>query len=357
MRRVTPRGVRATAAAFALAALLGFFVAFAPRSVAAAPPAASDPAGMRADARLGYDAAAVLDLISTPNVLFSDDGQRFVDAAFAELEAQAPPGDRARLVAVRGLLRASPSAAFDPAETARAYRVAVAAVVASLGGDRFGSYSLANLAASVAFNARVLREESTDVDFRRAIGSATPAIAAVPGVSAARDKLAGDAPDAWDAIAADADALAGALLGTAPAPPRPASAATVWALLVRGRPLTGDGPRAGTSHAAIEILYGDGRRRTIAAYPNGRDDFSVATGRLVCAFDLEPATGPSQAFPLVAPRNVTYEDLAARLIAACTAFDKRRPAFRYVPQDDAHANDDAFVFDVLQAESIEMPRP
>jgi len=340
-RVVVKLRMAAIAALFLLAALPSFA------------PAAGEETATRADARLGYDTYAVLDLISTPSVLFGADSQRFIDSTFAEIEARADSATQARFRALRELLRPS-AQPFDPADAGRSYRAATAALATSLGPERFSTYTLGSFVATVAFNARVLREEATDVDFRRSIGTAYARDGDLPGVAEARAKLASDAPDAWDAIASDADALATALLGEAPPNLQPAPE-KVWALLVRGRPIVADGPRKGTSHASLEIVYGDGRHRSLGAYPDGKNDFTATGGKLVCAFDLETG-GPSRAYPLVAPRNVSYEAIAERFGNACRTFDKRRPAFRYVPQDDKHSNDNAFVYGLLRAESLDMPQ-
>jgi hypothetical protein len=335
------------------------------------------------NARLGFDTSSVNDLIVTPSVLFTTEGQHFVDVAFAEIEARSDAEMQSRFRALRERLRApaqppnslrapaqppnplrapaqspDPSrvfAPFDPAEAARSYRAGTSALEATLGPHAFSAYTLGSLTASVLFNARVLREEATDVDFRRAIGSASPGAAADPAIDAARAKLASDAPSAWDAVATDAEMLATALLGEAPPRLRPAST-DVWAILVRGRPIASDGPRTGTTHLSLEVVYGDGRRRTFGAYPDGRYDFSATGGKLLCAFDREPAGGPSRAFSLVPPHDVTYDAVAERFANACNAFDRRRPAFRYVPQDDKHSNDNAFVYGLLKAESLDVPQ-
>lgn len=333
------------------------FAAFAGAANAAtpAPDFAPSPGtdAERAAGRLGYDTYEVANLIAAPAVLFGSDAQRFLDATFAEIDARADATLRARFRAIREQLRSSPTT-FDPAEASRSYLAADHDLVATLDAPEFGAYELGSFVATIAFNARVLREDATDVDFRRGVGSRTALDASVPGIADARAKLAADAPGAWDAIATDATALATLIVGGPPTEIRPGPK-DVWALLVRGRPIASDGPRQGSLHTSIEIVYGNGTHTTIGAYPNGTYDFSATGGKLVCATGLEPPGGPSRAYALVPPKTVTYDALAQRFLAACTAFDKRRPRFRYSPQDD-RSNDNAFVSGLLKAESLELPQ-
>jgi len=314
----------------------------------------STGAAARTDARLGYDAYAVSNLISTPAVLAGEDAQRFVDATFAEMEARADAPLRARLRSVRELVRATPGN-FDPADAGRSFLAANRDLATTLDGAGFSGYELGGYVATVAFNARVLREEATDTDFRRAIGDIGALDASMPGLAAARARLAADSSAAWDTIANDADAVAALVLGTPPPQFRPA-AHSVWALLVRGRPIAGDGPRSGGLHTSLEIVYGDGTHRTVGAYPSGKYDFSATGGPLLCETDLEPAGGPSRAYALVAPKNVSYDTLAERFLKACTAFDKRRPHFTYAPSSEHGSSDNDFVAGLLAAESLELPQ-
>ncbi len=308
----------------------------------------------RAAARLGYDTYEVANLIAAPAALFEPAGQQFVDLTFAELDARSDATLRARFGAIREALRPMPMP-FDPAETSRRFLAADRDFVAALPAPEFGAYSLGSFIATVAFNARVLREDATDATFRRGIGSQDALDASVPGVAAARAKLAADAPDAWDAIVADADALGELALGEPLPAPHPASR-KVWAVLVRGRPIESAGPRLGSLHTSLDVVYGDGSHATLGAYPNGKYDFSQTGGTLSCARDLEPSSGPSRAYTLVPPKNVTYDDLAERFSKACTAFDKHRPRFPYVPQDDVRSNDNAFIAGLLRAESLDLPQ-
>ncbi len=344
------RRIAACVAFVAFAAVAGGASAATP--VPAPSPAPGTDAGLAAG-RLGYDTYEVANLIAAPAVLFGSDAQRFIDVTFAEIDARADAKLRARFHAIRELLRTSPGT-FDPAEMSRSYLAADHDLVATLDAPEFGAYELGSFVATIAFNARVLREDATDVDFRHGVGSRTALDASVPGMADARAKLAADAPGAWDAIAADATALAALIVGAPPTEIRPGPK-DVWALLVRGRPIASDGPRQGSLHTSIEIVYGDGTHTTIGAYPGGAYDFSATGGTLVCATDLEPADGPSRAFALVPPKSVTYDALAQHFLAACKGFDKRRPRFRYAPQDD-RSNDNAFVSGLLKAESLELPQ-
>lgn len=319
-----------------------------------APATVSAGAAARTDARLGYDAYAVSNLISTPTVLASDDAQRFVDATFAEMEARADASLRSRLRAVRELVRATPGN-FDPADAGRSFLAANHDLAATLDPAGFGGYELGGYVATVAFNARVLREEATDTNFRRAVGDLGALDAGTPGLADARAKLAADSPANWETIANDADAVAALVLGAPPPQFRPAAHA-VWALLVRGRPIAGDGPRSGGLHTSLEIVYGDGAHRTIGAYPSGKYDFSATGGPLLCETDLEPAGGPSRAYALVAPKNVSPDLLAERFLRACSAFNKRRPHFTYAPSGEHGSSDNDFVAGLLAAESLELPQ-
>jgi len=319
-----------------------------------APATVSPGIAARTDARLGYDAYAVSNLISTPAVLAGEAAQSFVDATFAEMEARADGPLRARLRSVRELVRAAPGT-FDPADAGRSFLAANRDLAATLDAEGFAGYELGGYVATVAFNARVLREEATDTNFRRAVGDLGALDASTPGLAAARSKLAADSPAAWETIANDADAVAALVLGAPPPQFRPAAHA-VWALLVRGRPIAGDGPRGGALHTSLDIVYGDGAHRTIGAYPSGKYDFSATGGPLLCETDLEPAGGPSRAYALVAPKNVSYDTLADRFLKACTAFDKRRPHFTYAPSGEHGSSDNDFVAGLLAAESLELPQ-
>ena len=327
------------------------FAALATLDAGGAASAQTDP--LRA-ARLGYDTYEVANLIAAPSVLFRPDAQRFVDATFAEIDADADAKLRPRFDALREPLRQS-QGTIDPAELGRSYLAASHDLVAGLDARAFGAYTLGSFAATIAFNARVLREPATDATFRRSIGSQDALDVSVPGMREARAKLAGDAPDAWEAIATDADAVATLVLGQSPARFAPGPK-DVWAILVRGRPIASDGPRQGSLHTSLEIVYGDATRTTLGAYPNGTYDFSATGGTLSCEKNIEPAAGPSRAYALVPPKAVTYDALAVHFMNACAAFDKRRPRFRYEPQDDRRSNDNTFVADLLKAESLELPQ-
>ena len=315
--------------------------------------------GTQADARLGFAASLIVDFLDTPSVLATASARRFIEDAFTRLEAGAPSEQlRAQLSGERGALTAeSGDSHFDPITSAKLLRATMAAYVRSLEPARAQAFVIGGLADQIGYNARVLQESDSDRFFRETLAAYDDLDAVIPGLADLRMAVVAARADDWRDIGHAADRFAAALLGTDPlliGYGQPAASNAVWTIFVRLRTIGDEGPRKGTLHSAIDIVYADGSHKTLGAYPDGKNAFDHDGGQLLCGLDLEPAAGKSTVVPIVPPNGVGYDDLALRLFDGCTAFNQHAPVYDALARSGG--NDNTFVVGILHANGVDTTR-
>ncbi len=303
--------------------------------------------GPAAVARAGVAAAAVAELMDSPPLLAEPAGQRFTDAAFAELESLAPQAAlRGRYVAFRRQLRPR-DGRFDRVRSLQTFQSLTVDLLRVLAppGDRL--FVLGTAAQQADYNARVLREAPTDRELRALIGSVGDGDGLFPDVATLRAKLAALPPEDWKESGALAHAIVVAILGSAGAAPFP-SAPGIWTIVVRSRPAGSGAGKREAPHLSLDVVWFDGRHRTFAGYPDGGTDFANNADRLECLRDREPQSGTLHANPVAPPPGVSYDAVAASFENSCDAISKQPPPYLV-----SEASDDKLIAAMLSAAGID----
>jgi hypothetical protein len=305
------------------------------------PARAAESAGHREDARAGVAAAAVGELLDAPHLLASPDEQHYAHETFERL-ASLTPNDalRERFSLVRRAFDPR-DAHFDRALALGRYGDLLRSLLDALPPGRRRVFLAGELAQSIAYNARVLREPAAD-GYRGALANISDADATAPGLQELRAQLGKLDAEDWDDSARLALRAVAAIAGSATAVPFPPSPA-IWTILVRSRVPSG---RA-APHLALDVVWFDGHHQTFAAYPDG-DDFSKNADRMICERDREPSAGTLHATPLVVPLERGYDALATSFERSCDAFTAQPP-----PYVVADAGDDRFIAATLTAAGLD----
>jgi hypothetical protein len=303
------------------------------------------------DVRLGVAIAVVGQLVDAPALLARSSSQSFVDDAFARIAAATDDARvRADVARDREDLRPNDASTFDRSRADRDLVALVHDVLHAFAFPRDRLFDTGLLAQQSAYNARVLRSPSTDVEVRRALGAIDVADTLVVGIKAMRERLASVPAGHWSDVAAQSDAIVAAILGPGVSPPFPESDG-VWLVLFRARP-TDITARRGTPRLFFDVVRFDGTHHTIGAYPSGTGAFTRDAGALVCGLDREGDAASERAIPIVPPPGTTDAQLAAELGTRCLASAKGTWRYRVPAATDARFIVDLLVNTVPDAASI-----
>jgi hypothetical protein len=283
-------------------------------------------------------------LLDAPPLLASPDGQRFVTTALNALAGIAPSESLAdRFTLVRRALRPR-DPHFDRNRALGALGDLLKSVLDALPPARRRIFLAGDLAQSIAYNARVLREADAD-RYRATLASLGDADSVAPGLGALRAQLGGLDPEDWTQSAQLATRAVAALVGSPDAVPFPA-APSIWTILVRSRTPQG----RSVPHLALDVVWFDGQHQTYSALPEG-EDFGKNADRLTCVRNREPAAGTLHATPLVVPLDHDQNALAASFERSCDAFNAQPPPYVVVG-----ASDDRFIAAMLSAAGLDPRR-
>ncbi len=337
----------------ALACALAFVMTTsfaAPISAQVVTPLGFDAASI-GDVRLGVALATISELVDTPALLARPSSQSFVDDTFARIVASTNDAVvRARFGTYREDLRARDGAPFDRTRADGDLAAYTRDVLHALGSPRDRLCAVGLLAESIAYNARVLRSPSVDVDLRKALANAKIADTLFSGLSEQRAELAAMRPGRWVTIVEGARKIVTEIVGPDSAPPFPENGA-VWVVLLRSGAVAGMSARRGTPHLWFDVVRFDDTHTTIGAYPRDAD-FAHDAHRLRCDVDREPDDASERALPIVPPPGTTSAQLADEFVARCTAQAKTSQPYRVRDASDARFIVDAMVAAGVDAAAI-----
>jgi len=296
--------------------------------------------GDRELARTGVAAAVVAETLDSLPLLHDPDARVFVEDAFDQLALAAKTEAlRAKVESVRANFR-SRGARFDRAPVLAAYVSLVQGIVNAMTPVHRRIFLAGELAESIEYNARVLREADAD-HFRATLARIADADASTPGLADLRAQLGKLESEDWFQSAALSRRAVAAIVGdpaTVPFPPAP----RIWTIVVRSRVPAG----RDAAHLAVDVVWFDGQHQTFAAQPAG-GDFSKNADTLTCVKNKEPAMGWTHATPLNLSVDASVDAIASSFERSCDAFNLHPP-----PYVVADAGDDRFVAALLTAAGL-----